>query len=97
MPPAPAQLLDARVRVPDHVVYRPFPTETVVLNLRRGLYHGLNDVAGRMLETLDELHSVRAASERLAAEYGCPLAELQTDLCALCDDLIARDLLVVDA
>ena len=31
------------VRVPEHVVYRDFAEQTVVLNLRTGRYHGLNE------------------------------------------------------
>lgn len=89
-------LLHKRVSVPGHVVFRDFPTETVVLNLDRGHYHGLNAVAGRMLAVLHEVHAVDAASERLAAEYGQPLGEVQADLCALCRDLLDRDLLIVE-
>lgn len=78
------------------MVFRAFPTETIVLHLERGLYHGLNEVAGRMLAVLSELRSVDAASERLADEYDQPLDQIQADLCALCRDLLDRDLLVLE-
>ena len=45
-------ILSARPAVPDHVVYREFVNETVVLNLETGTYHGLNPSGGRMLEAL---------------------------------------------
>ena len=38
--------------MPDHVVYREFVQETVILNLETGTYHGLNPTGGKMLETL---------------------------------------------
>ena len=37
--PTPAAL---SARIPQHVVFRGFATETVVLNLETGKYHGLN-------------------------------------------------------
>lgn len=46
-PPGDLALLAARPPVPDHVVYRAFVDETVVLNLDTGRYHGLNAVGGR--------------------------------------------------
>jgi len=45
-------LLAARVRLPQHVVFREFPAETVVLNLQTEQYHGLNPTAGAMLTEL---------------------------------------------
>ena len=88
-----APLLDARVRMPPHVVYRTFALETVVVNLERGLYHGLNPVGGRMLETLERTPSVREAAAKLAAEYDRPVEEIEADLCAFCSDLLARGLI----
>jgi hypothetical protein len=81
--------------VPPHVVYRTFALETVVVNVQRGLYHGLNPVAGRMLETLDRAPTVREAASRLAEEYDRPPAEIEADLCAFCSDLLARGLIKV--
>ena len=95
--PSAAGLREARVRAPEHVVHRPFPTETVVLNLQTGRYHGLNPVAGRMLELLEREESVPAAARVIAQEYGQPLAEVETDVCSLCLDLLGRGLLEVTA
>src|SRR6202012_5574673 len=73
-------LLAARARVPDGVVFRAFANETVVLNLATGLYHGLNPTAGRMLETIERVGSLGEAAEVLADEYERPLPEIQRDL-----------------
>jgi hypothetical protein len=88
-------LLDATVAVPQHVVHRAFPTETVVLNLETGRYHGLNPVAGRMLEVLEQLGSVEATAARLAREFEQPLERIQQDLSQLCVDLRERGLIEV--
>jgi hypothetical protein len=81
------------VRVPQHVVYRDFAAETVVLNLNTGLYHGLNPTAGRMLTVLDELGDVSATASRLSNEYRRPREEIAADLETLCRDLLARGLI----
>ena len=65
-------MLDRAFRVPDHVVYRAFALETVVVNLELGVYHGLNPTAGRMLELLERRSNVRDAAAALADELGQP-------------------------
>jgi len=85
------------VRVPQHVVYRHFVAETVVLNLQTGNYHGLNRTAGRMLEVLDEVGEVQATAKRLAVEYRQPLSPVLDDVRAFCEDLLRRELIEVDA
>jgi len=88
----------ARVRVPNHVVYRPFAAETVVLNLETGLYHGLNPSAATMLAALERSASVGDALEWLAGHFGLPASELESDLIEFCGDLHGRGLIeVVDA
>jgi hypothetical protein len=94
LPAAPAETF---VRVPDHVVYRPFPHETVVLNLQTGKYHGLNPTAGRMLELLEQGLSVAATAEAVAGEYQRPISDVERDLQAFCDDLCARGLIELSA
>jgi hypothetical protein len=89
-PPAP--LASTFARVPDHVVYRPFPHETVVLNLQTGKYHGLNPTAGRMLELLEGGRSLTETAESVAREYDRPVAEVERDVERLCGDLCARGL-----
>jgi Coenzyme PQQ synthesis protein D (PqqD) len=88
-------LLSASIRVPQHVVYRNFPVETVILNLDTGKYHGLNPSAGRMLKALEQASSVRAAAETLALSYEQPLATIKRDLCELCDALHERGLVEI--
>lgn len=91
-----AALLASKVKVPQHVVHRSFPTETVVLNLNTGKYHGLNPTAGRMLEELERAASVRDAAKALAAQYGQDPGTVERDLCELCDALRERGLIETD-
>jgi hypothetical protein len=90
------EVLASSVRIPDHVVYRTFVYETVVLNLKTGKYHGLNRVAGRMLEVVEREATVHDAAVKLAAEYGRPVGEIEVDLCEFCSDLAERGLVVLE-
>ncbi len=94
--PSQTNLLQARIEVPQHVVYRTFPSETVVLNLQTGKYHGLNPTAGRMLETLERSDSVLEAATIAAGEYEQPQAAMERDMCELCNRLLARGLIEVE-
>jgi hypothetical protein len=90
-------LIDAVVSVPRNVIYRDFAAETVLLNIETGLYHGLNPVAGRMLETLDRVGRVREAVTLLAQEFEQSVEVIERDLTGLCEGLLQRGLLEVRA
>jgi len=93
-PAAPNRNLpQARFVVPHHVASRAFPTETVLLNLNTGQYHGLNPTGGRMFEVLDECGDPEAAAGRLAEEFQQPLETVRSDLHELCRSLVERGLL----
>jgi hypothetical protein len=89
-------ILSASVRVPQHVVHRVFPNETVVLNLQTGVYHGLNPTGARMLEELERASNVREAAAALAGEYGHPVEEVEADLCGFCTEMLDRGLIEMD-
>lgn len=89
-------LLATGIKVPQHVVYRSFPAETVVLNLQTGRYHGLNPAGGRMLQALEEAPTVSAAAACLAQSYDQPQSTVERDLCELCDALHERGLIEID-
>jgi hypothetical protein len=83
------------VSVPEHVVFRVFPGETVVLNLDTGTYHGLNPTGGRMLEVLRDTGSREEAARVVADEFDAPIEQVRADLDSLCADLLERGLLEV--
>ena len=88
-----ADLLARTALVPEHVVYRDFVTETVVLNLETGHYHGVNRTGGAILAALERAETIGAAARALAEEYGRALAEVERDVCAFCADLLERGLI----
>jgi hypothetical protein len=91
-----SSLLASKITVPQHVVYRSFPAETVVLNLETGRYHGLNATAGRMLEALEQAACVRDAAATLAIDYAQEQSVVERDLCELCQSLLERGLIETD-
>ena len=94
MPPEPRD--ERRACIPDHVVHRDFPGETVVLNLETGQYHGLNATARRMFAALGVADSIGTAAAGLAREFGVPQEQIERDLHNLCTALAERGLLEID-
>jgi len=92
----PDSLAGCSITVPDNVVFRAFAAETVVLNINTGQYHGLNPVAGRMLETLQRTSNLETAARELAEEFEQPVERIERDLRAFCGDLSGRGLLEID-
>lgn len=89
-------LLAAKIVIPHHVVYRSFPSETVVLNLETGKYHGLNPTAGAMLAALERAGGVRRAAAELAQQYERPRSAVEQDICTLCWALLERGLVELE-
>lgn len=94
--PADTDMLTTRVRVPEHVVYREFAEDTVILNLQSGMYHGMNATAARMLEELCSAASVGEAVEALASEFEAPPEVIERDVVVLCKTLEERGLISRD-
>ena len=86
-------LLRTRVRVPEHVVYRDFGHETVVLNLESGNYHGLNRTGALMVSVLGDSRTVGDAVDRLVQETGQPREVIERDVVRLCRELTERGLI----
>lgn len=90
---APAALLAAHARVPEHVVYRSFIRETVLLNLTTGRYHGIDPADGRILDLLAGDATLATAAQALAEVDRRPLADVERDVCRFCEELRGRGLI----
>jgi hypothetical protein len=86
-------LLVSRACLAPNVVYREFPSETIMLNLVTGTYYGLNPVRGRMLVLLERVACVGAAIAPLAQEFDKPPEVIEGDLQELCRALHERGLI----
>ncbi|MDP3774182.1 MAG: PqqD family protein [Gemmatimonadales bacterium] len=72
-----------------------FGAELVILNLRDGVYYGMEDVGARVWSLLQRPVTVSAIRETLVAEYDVEPARCGRDVRALLQDLAARALIEV--
>lgn len=72
-----------------------FGDELVILNLRDGVYYGLEDVGARIWKLLQAPVSVPAIREAIVAEYDVEPARCERDLRTLLGELSAKGLVEV--
>lgn len=67
--------------------------EAVVLGLRAGVYYGLNSVAARIWNLVQEPKTVQELRDVIVAEYDVDPDRCERDLLGLLRDLATRDLI----
>jgi hypothetical protein len=72
-----------------------FDTEAVILDLRDGVYYGLDGVGASMWSLLQRPTSLRALRDAIVAEYDVEPARCLADLRELCAELLRRGLIRV--
>ena len=80
---------------PDGVLLREIEGESVLVNLDRGQYYGLDDVGTRLYQLLTESPDVGAAFEAALAEYDVDAETLEQDIADLVERLAAEGLVDV--
>jgi Coenzyme PQQ synthesis protein D (PqqD) len=69
--------------------------EAVILNLKSGVYYGLDPVGARVWSLIQEPRTVSVVLDTLLEEYDVELGRCESDLFVLLDDLAGRDLLEI--
>jgi hypothetical protein len=87
----------ARLRIPEHVVYRELVRETVVFNLQTGAYHSLPRRAGQILALIERHRTVEDAAADIARKTGRPLDSVRPSVATYCRELARSGFLEVDA
>ena len=85
--------LSDRVRIAQEVLARQVGEETVMLDLAKGAYFGLDPVGARMWQLLAEGKTLAEVRDAIAEEYDAPRDAIERDLLALVDDLKAQGLI----
>lgn len=85
-----------RAIVPRRVVYRSLVTETVLLNIETGLYHGMDETGSRFFSALQESETLEDAVTLLGSEFDAPVERLREDMLHYCSDLMGRGLLELE-
>lgn len=86
----------SRVRPAREVVYRELAGEMVLLNLKTGVYFGLNETGAAMWSLLKELREPARVVGALERQYAASRAQLETDLRELLATLREKGLVEVD-
>ena len=69
--------------------------EAVILNLKSGVYHGLNEVGARIWNFIQQPKAVSDIKQTLLQEYEVEAQQCDRDLKALLQDLLAAGLIDV--
>ena len=86
----------ATVVVADDLLASAFGAELVILNLKDGVYYGLEDVGARIWSLLQRPMTVGAIRDAIVAEFDVEPERCGRDLRSLLQDLASRGLIRVE-
>jgi hypothetical protein len=69
--------------------------EAAILNLKTGVYYGLNAVGARVWSLIQESRTVEEIRDTIVAEYDVEPPRCEDDIVALLEELAAEGLIVV--
>jgi Coenzyme PQQ synthesis protein D (PqqD) len=70
--------------------------EAVILNLKSGVYHGLNEVGARVWNLIQNSCTVSEIKQTLLEEYEVEIEQCHNDLMALLAELLTAELIVIN-
>ena len=83
---------ETRLRAADDVIFRELAGEAVILDLKSGLYYGLDEIGTRFWTLLMDGGDVGTAVAALLAEYDVDEERLRADVDRLLSDLVSKKL-----
>ena len=86
--------LESKLSVPPQVMARLVGDETVLLDLKSGIYFGLDGVGKQIWESVSDGNNLAQAVTIIVAEYDVDEAQAQTDVIEFATELVTRGLLV---
>jgi hypothetical protein len=86
--------LTDRVAVHPSVISRELSGETVLLNLESGVYYGLDGVATRVWQLLQQDRTIAEVCDAVLAEYDVELDVVREDVSRLVGELRERGIVV---
>lgn len=87
--------LASRVRVNDDVLFQELQGEAVLLNLKSGVYFGLDPVGTRIWQLFAKHEVLSEVAQAVVAEYDVAADKCSADLLKLVDDLEKQELVSV--
>ena len=70
--------------------------ETVMLNIEKGNYYGLDGIGSRIWELIEKPHTARAVVAALLEEYDVEETTCQNDVLTFLNQLFAQGLVLID-
>ena len=70
-------------------------SEAVILNLKSGVYHGLNEVGASIWKLIQEPKTIKEIQQQLLEEYDVEPEQCYNDVISLLKDLLAAELVVI--
>lgn len=86
--------LSDKIKVKDEVLARDVGDETVMLDLAKGAYFGLDPVGARIWQLLVAGRTLAEICDVMMDEYDVPRETLERDVLTLADELAAKGLIV---
>lgn len=88
--------LSDKVKIPDQVLARQIGEETVMLDLAKGTYFGLDPVGARIWQLLAEGRTLAEVCDAMMVEYEVSREEIELDVARLAGELADRGLIRPD-
>ena len=88
-------MLNNKVNLKENILIQELAGESVLLNLDREEYFGLDKIATEMLSVLKESASIEIACDRLVQNYAVEPEEIRQDVLDLVEKLINHGLVKV--
>ena len=85
--------LSDRIRIPEEVLARQVGEETVMLQLAKGTYFGLDPVGTRVWQLLREGRTLEQACDVMVEEFDVSREDVERDLLDLAQDLVRQGLI----
>jgi hypothetical protein len=82
-----------RVKCKDGQMAADLGGELAIVNLKSGVYYGLNEVGARMWNLFQEGRTLREVRDQITAEYTVEEARVERDLTKLISELAQHDLI----
>ena len=79
--------------IPSDVLFQEVNGEVVTLSMATGKYHGLNEVASRMWNLIQQHEDLESSIAILLEEYDVPEAQLREDMNQLVEQLLSNGLI----
>ena len=83
------------LRISKEVIFQELEGEAVLLNMQSGIFFGLNPVAKRMWELLNELGQAEKVLQQLLREYEASEEQLRQDLVDFIERLKSKGLVEI--